>query len=40
MKETPQQYIQRIQGYVEGKDKLQVQQDTPKKTAETRQTAH
>jgi hypothetical protein len=31
MKETPQQYIQRIQGYVEGKDKLQVQQDTPKK---------
>ena len=31
MQETPQQYIQRILGYVEGKDPLQVQQETAKK---------
>ena len=31
MAETPQQYIQRTLGYVEGKDPLRVQQETPKK---------
>jgi uncharacterized damage-inducible protein DinB len=31
MQETPQQYIQRILGHVEGKDPLQVQQETAKK---------
>jgi len=31
MKETTQQYIQRILGYVEGKDPLKVQQSTPAK---------
>src|SRR5580698_1811146 len=31
MQETPQQYIQRILGFVDGKDPLQVQRDTPKK---------
>jgi DinB superfamily len=31
MKETPQQYIQRIVGYLDGKDPLRVQQETPKK---------
>src|SRR5580698_2128687 len=31
MKETPQQYIQRILGFVEGKEPLQVQQETAKK---------
>jgi DinB superfamily len=31
MKETPQQYIQRIIGYLDGKDPLRVQQETPKK---------
>lgn len=33
MQETPQQYIQRILGYVEGKDPLQVQSETAKKLA-------
>lgn len=31
MKETTQQYVKRIQGYVEGKDPLQVQKSTAKK---------
>jgi len=31
MQETPQQYIQRILGFIDGKDPLQVQRDTPKK---------
>jgi uncharacterized damage-inducible protein DinB len=31
MQETPQQYIQRIQGFVEGKDPLTVQKETAKK---------
>jgi uncharacterized damage-inducible protein DinB len=31
MQETPQQYIQRILGYIDGKDPLRVQQETPKK---------
>ena len=31
MKETPQQYIQRILGHIEGKDPLRVQRETPKK---------
>jgi hypothetical protein len=31
MQETPQQYIQRILGHVEGKDPLRVQRETPKK---------
>ena len=31
MKETPQQYTQRILGYVEGKDPLKIQKSTPKK---------
>lgn len=31
MQETPQQYIQRILGYSNGKDPMQVQQETPKK---------
>jgi uncharacterized damage-inducible protein DinB len=31
MQETPQQYIQRILGYVDGKDPLRVQGETPKK---------
>jgi uncharacterized damage-inducible protein DinB len=31
MPETPQQYTQRIKGYMEGKDALQVQQETHKK---------
>jgi uncharacterized damage-inducible protein DinB len=31
MQETPQQYIQRILGHIEGKDPLQVQRETPKK---------
>jgi uncharacterized damage-inducible protein DinB len=33
MQETLQQYMQRILGYVEGKDPLRVQRDTPKKLA-------
>jgi DinB family protein len=33
MKETPQQYIARIQGFVEGKQPLKVQAATPKKLA-------
>ena len=33
MQETPQQYIQRILGLVEGKDPLQVQSETAKKLA-------
>ena len=33
MQETPQQYIQRILGYVEGKEPLRVQQSTAKKLA-------
>lgn len=33
MQETPQQYTQRILGFVEGNDPLQVQRDTPKKLA-------
>ena len=33
MQETPQQYIQRILGYLEGKEPLQVQQETAKKLA-------
>jgi hypothetical protein len=31
MKETPPQYIQRVLGYLGGKDPLRVQQETPKK---------
>jgi uncharacterized damage-inducible protein DinB len=31
MQETPQQYIQRILGYVDGKEPLRVQGETPKK---------
>jgi hypothetical protein len=31
MQETPQQYIQRILGYIDGKDPMRVQQETPKK---------
>jgi len=31
MQERPQQYIQRMQGYVEGKDPIRVQQETAKK---------
>jgi len=31
MQETPQQYIQRILGYVDGKEPLRVQEETPKK---------
>jgi uncharacterized damage-inducible protein DinB len=31
MQETPQQYTQRILGYMNGKEPLQVQQETPKK---------
>jgi uncharacterized damage-inducible protein DinB len=31
MNETPQQYIERILGHMEGKQPLQVQQETPKK---------
>jgi uncharacterized damage-inducible protein DinB len=31
MQETPQQYIQRILGFIEGKEPLQVQQETAKK---------
>src|ERR1700740_2122603 len=31
MQETPQQYIQRMLGNVEGKDPLQGQRDTPRK---------
>ena len=33
MNETPQQYIQRILGHIEGKDPLKVQRETPKKLA-------
>ncbi|HEY6970774.1 MAG TPA: DinB family protein [Candidatus Angelobacter sp.] len=33
MPETPQQYIQRILGYIEGKEPLRVQRETPKKLA-------
>jgi len=33
MQETPQQYIQRILGYIEGKEPLQVQRETAKKLA-------
>jgi len=33
MTETPQQYIQRILGYIEGKEPLRVQRETPKKLA-------
>jgi len=33
MPETPQQYTQRILGYIEGKEPLRVQQETPKKLA-------
>ena len=31
MRETPQQYMQRILGYIEGKDPLRVQQETARK---------
>jgi len=31
MQETPQQYMQRILGYIEGKDPLRVQQETARK---------
>ena len=31
MQETPQQYMQRILGYSDGKDSLRVQRETPKK---------
>jgi uncharacterized damage-inducible protein DinB len=31
MQETPQQYIERILGFIDGKDPLQVQRETPKK---------
>lgn len=34
MQETPQQYIQRIMGYVEGKDAWRVQQATPRRLAD------
>jgi uncharacterized damage-inducible protein DinB len=34
MQETPQQYIQRILGYVEGREPLRVQQSTAKKLAD------
>lgn len=33
MRETPQQYMQRMLGFIEGKDPLRVQRDTPKKLA-------
>lgn len=33
MQETPQQYIQRMLGLIEGKDPLRVQRDTPRKLA-------
>jgi uncharacterized damage-inducible protein DinB len=33
MQETPQQYIQRMLGYVESKDPLQIQSSTPRKLA-------
>lgn len=33
MQETAQQYVQRISGYVEGKEPLQVQKETPQKLA-------
>ena len=33
MTETPQHYIQRILGYIEGKEPLRVQRETPKKLA-------
>ena len=33
MQETTQQYIQRMLGYVEGKDPLKIQQSTPRKLA-------
>lgn len=33
MQETPQQYIQRILGHVEGQDPMRVQRETPKKLA-------
>ena len=33
MTETPQQYIQRILGYIEGKEPLRVQRETPRKLA-------
>ncbi|MGO9124969.1 MAG: DinB family protein [Terriglobales bacterium] len=33
MQETPQQYTQRITGYMQGKEPLQVQQETAKKLA-------
>lgn len=33
MIESPQQYIQRILGHIEGKDPLKVQRETPKKLA-------
>ena len=33
MQETPQQYIQRILGFIEGKEPLQVQQETARKLA-------
>ena len=33
MPETPQQYIQRILGYIEGKEPLRVQRETPRKLA-------
>jgi uncharacterized damage-inducible protein DinB len=33
MQETPQQYIERMLGYVEGKDPLEVQRSTPRKLA-------
>jgi hypothetical protein len=31
MRETPQQYTQRILGYIDGKDPLRVQRETPKR---------
>jgi len=31
MQETPQQYIERILGFIDGKDPLRVQRETPKK---------
>jgi len=31
MQETPQQYIQRILGFIDGKDPVRVQRETPKK---------
>jgi len=31
MQETPQQYIQRILGFIDGKDPLRVQRETPRK---------